>query len=134
MREGGGKGVGTGQGLSTGSRPSSLRPGHSASGKAKGSAVSHFSAPSKSPGAPIPSLTSPTGRRLVLGCSCVWGAPGSPPGASFRDEEIIEDNSDPYPRSLKLRKESLDPGDAGPPPTPAAEGTAFLTPTLSGAR
>lgn len=124
----------TGQGLSTGPRPRSLRPGPSASGKAKGSAVSHFSAPLKSPGAPIPSLASTTGRRLVLGCSCLWGAPGSPPGASFLEEEIIEDNSDPYPPSLKLRKESLDPGDAGPPPTPAAEGTAILTPTPSGAR
>ena len=83
---------GHGAGVSTGSRPSSLRPGPSASGKAPslsfGSAVSHFSAPSKSPGAPVPSLASPRGRRLVLGCSCLLpGGPGSPPGASFLEEE-----------------------------------------------
>lgn len=93
---------GHGAGVSTGSRPSSLRPGPSASGKAPslsfGSAVSHFSAPSKSPGAPVPSLASPRGRRLVLGCSCLLpGGPGSPPGASFLEEEIREDSRDPHP-------------------------------------
>ena len=97
--------------------------------------VSHISAPCKSPGAPNPSPASPTGRRLVLGCSCLWrGSPGSPPGASFLEEEIIEDNRDPHRPSLKLRKESLDPGVVGPPPAPAAEGRAILTPTLHGAR
>ena len=122
--------------VSTGSRPSSLRPGPSASGKAPSLGFGSAQFPTfqllRRVQEPLSFLWP---HQQGEGWSCLWrGSPGSPPGASFLEEEIIEDNRDPHPPSLKLRKESLDPGVAGPPSAPAAEGTAILTPTLHGAR
>lgn len=65
---------------------------------------------------PSPSPASPLGRSLRSGWSChlcvPFGAPGSPPGAAFLEQEAVEDESDA--QSLSRPPGSLTPQEGVP--------------------
>lgn len=137
VSEGGGR-RGRGAGVSTGSRPSSGRPGPSASGKASRLAsgrgrperfptsqpLGKVQEPEVEPPSlhththPPPGLTNRKKAGVALFLSLE--GPGPSPGASFLEEEAIDKDRDPHPPpGLLLARSS-----GGSPPTPEWEGRA----------